>query len=424
MEFIGSKTILEIKDLQNTFTTSTEKLMKNVLRYEKIMKKSDKRQQREYDELQHKIIEVEDLSKNLEIKVKQRTQQLAKEKENVQVLLNNAGQGFLYFDKNMIIGAEYSKKARKIFNQDIKDQDITKLLYKDDEPGAEFFKITLQGILQDDELRQEILISLLKNEFNINGVFIEVEYKVLDKNNFMMILTDITAKKILAQRIKDEQQVLKMVVEVVITKEQFQELINDYELFIDKIESYKSSDVLIELRREIHTFKGLFAQKEMLYIVKKLHDFETILDNSIKLNKFDPSIKTITKSDMKQWLDLDLVIIKGILGADYFLKSNSIEIEQYRLEQLNKKVSKYLENNDKKLIKEISRDVENLKYHNIKIFFRAYEKLVSQLALKLDKQINPLILETEDIYISSKYVPFINSLVHIFRNSVDHGIES
>ena len=45
MEFIDSKTILEIKDLQNTFTTSTEKLMKNVLRYEKIgIKQTDIKQ--------------------------------------------------------------------------------------------------------------------------------------------------------------------------------------------------------------------------------------------------------------------------------------------------------------------------------------------------------------------------------------------
>ena len=50
------------------------------------------------------------------------------------------------------------------------------------------------------------------------------------------------------------------------------------------------------------------------------------------------------------------------------------------------------------------------------------EKLVEQLALKLEKSINTLTINSEDIYISDKYKPFLNSLVHIFRNSVDHGI--
>jgi len=36
----------------------------------------------------------------------------------------------------------------------------------------------------------------------------------------------------------------------------------------------------------------------------------------------------------------------------------------------------------------------------------------------------PLLLESQDIYLSDKYVPFLNTLVHIFRNSMDHGIEN
>ena len=343
--------------------------------------------------------------------------------QNISNLLNNAAQGFLYFDKNMIIGSEYSKEAKKIFSQDISGLDISKLLY-DDEDDRLFFISTLQGILDEDEFRQEILISLLKKEFKIDNIFIEVEYKVLDKNSFMMIITDVTATKKLTQKIKDEQQVLKMVVEIITSLEQFISIKNDYEKFIQNIDNYKSLNMLSNLRKEIHTYKGLFAQKEMLHVVKQLHQFESLIDENLKQNSIDQSIKDITTTDVLDWLNKDINILKDILGENFFDKSNNIVIDKNRIDELHNKIVKFAESkgiNDCSFIKD---GIKQLKYSNIKTFLKPYEKLVAQLALRLEKYINPLIINTQDIYLSDDYKPFLNSLVHIFRNSVDHGIES
>ena len=58
-----NKLIQEIETLQNEFTKTTTKLIKDVKRQDKIMSRSDKRQQKEYDELQRKFEEVEELQK-------------------------------------------------------------------------------------------------------------------------------------------------------------------------------------------------------------------------------------------------------------------------------------------------------------------------------------------------------------------------
>ncbi|MEA3315839.1 MAG: ATP-binding protein, partial [Campylobacterota bacterium] len=113
-------------------------------------------------------------------------------------------------------------------------------------------------------------------------------------------------------------------------------------------------------------------------------------------------------------------------------KSNFINIDKDRINNIIVQIKKLLENNKKdlnnKLYKEIStisQNIDTLTNYPIELFFKPYEKLVAVLASKLEKYINPLVLEIEqDIYIPSNYIPFINSLVHIFRNSVDHGIES
>ena len=343
--------------------------------------------------------------------------------ERISTLLNNAGQGFLYFDKDMIVGAEYSKEVLRIFDQDITNKDITTLLYPDDENYALFFKTTLQSILSSIPMKQEILISLLKNEFFINDAYIQVEYKVLNEENFMMILTDITSKKKLSQQIKDEQQILKMVVETVTSLEQFLSIKNDYDTFISNIEDFKSLDKLSDLRKEIHTYKGLFAQKEMLNIVKELHDFETYIDISLKVDNIEDTLLNITAQDMEDWLEKDIKVLKDILGEDIFESSSNISIDKNRIDSLYTKVEQYLETKELENLITLHKDLVQLTYPDISVVVKPYEKLVSQLALRLEKDIKPLIITTDKIFIPDKYKPFLNSLVHVFRNSVDHGIE-
>jgi putative two-component system response regulator len=56
----------KIEELESLFLNTSKNLKKDISRYEKIIAKSDKRQQREYDELQRKFQEVEALQKEIE----------------------------------------------------------------------------------------------------------------------------------------------------------------------------------------------------------------------------------------------------------------------------------------------------------------------------------------------------------------------
>ena len=57
------KLLEEVERLKEEFNKTTEKIIKDIKRKDKIMIRSDKRQQYEYDELQLKIHEVEKLNK-------------------------------------------------------------------------------------------------------------------------------------------------------------------------------------------------------------------------------------------------------------------------------------------------------------------------------------------------------------------------
>ncbi len=61
-----NKLILELHELQDNFKKTTDRLIKDINRHDKIMAQSDKRQKQEYDALQDKLKEVEALSKEIE----------------------------------------------------------------------------------------------------------------------------------------------------------------------------------------------------------------------------------------------------------------------------------------------------------------------------------------------------------------------
>jgi len=361
-----------------------------------------------------------------------RRQKAREREEKVKELLDNAGQGFLYFNNDMKIGAEYSSEVIRLLGSDLANRDITELLYpKYKEDRLEFAENLKYILLGDDEDTQDILISLLPQEFKINERYIKFEYKVLKKQMFMLILTDITREKELSKEVEYKHKVLKMVVETVTTMEQFLELKNDYENFITKIDEYKDIDRLTSLARDIHTFKGLFAQKEMLHVVEELHNFENYIVSSRKENKLDDVIKNITQEVMYSWIKKDIEILEDVLGDDIFNKSRNVSIDILRIDNLHKKVERlygHIKNNinsqEKKELKEISKNIDTFSYHSVNIFLDPYIKLVEQLSIRLEKQINPLIIESGDIFLGDEYKRFLNSLVHIFRNSVDHGIES
>ena len=400
-KYIQSNDIESIYNHLPKFLKTYQKLSRRMGRMDRILNQTDKQQ---FDMLK------------LKEKVEDRN-------NKINLLLNSIGQGFLSFDQNMKIESEYSKEAYILLNQDIYNKNIVQILYPDDKQKQEFIEQTLKNILGQDFAKQEILLSLLDNEFFINNRYLNVEYKVLDDKHFMMIITDITETKQMAKKVQQEQQILKMAVNVVTSTDQFLEIKNDFTTLCNKIDDFKTLNTIKSLQREIHTFKGLFAQKDLIFIVEKLHDFESYIQKSIKNNKIEPYIIELTSNEILSWLDQDIEILKDILGEDFFTHGNYMSIKKDRLSKLYDDVATYIKTKNDTMLDTIQTEVQQLQYHCIDIYFNPYKTMIVDLANRLDKLINPPIFDIQEIYLSDKYKLFFNSLVHIFRNGIDHGIE-
>lgn len=62
----SDKLIAELENLQDNFAKTTQKIIKDIRRHDRIMERSDKRQRQEYDDLQRHLNEVQMLQKEIE----------------------------------------------------------------------------------------------------------------------------------------------------------------------------------------------------------------------------------------------------------------------------------------------------------------------------------------------------------------------
>jgi two-component system, chemotaxis family, sensor kinase CheA len=368
------------------------------------------------------------INEELEKKVKERTRQ-------VKALLDNAEQGFLSFSKDMAVHGEYSKECVRIFGQEILGERISELLFDSNEGQKEAFESVLVSLVGDeDRLRVENILSLLQKEFEINKKIVSIEYKMLDTDTFMLILTDITEKKMLEKNLQKEKNILKMVVSAVSNPTEFFEIIDDYERFMFErltlIDDTKTPlRNISELYRVVHTFKGVFSQKDFITTPAGLHKLESRLSKFMKdsATTNEDLTRVLQKVELEAWLKKDLDILVDILGKDFFDKNDKIVINSKTLEELEQKIKLTVQ---KSGVEEGSFDgiifeLEKLRQRPLIGLLSSYPKLVGQLSVRLEKSIYPLeIICGKDIYLDDICKPFIKSLVHVFRNSVDHGLET
>lgn len=375
------------------------------------------------------------IQKELSRQVDERTADLKERSVAVKRLLDNSNQGFLTFSTSLIVESEYSEKCLDIFGDRIEDKTIGELLYPEELHKREFFTQTLQAVFkEEDAVKVEAILSLLQQEFVIHHKSIHVVYKRIESSRFMLILTDITDKKNLEKNIERERNTLKMIVSAISNSDEFFELLDEYQTFL----SHRSSFVnfthtpfqnLTELYRLIHTYKGLFAQKDFMTTPQGLHKVESRLSLWLQEGTIgNETIQTmLNKIDFELWLSKDTDILRDTLGNDFMDKKSTITIDDETFERVHNKIVELIDHQPDACheLLDLLEVIRKLKYKPIGEYFISLPKYVELLSERLEKSLNPMeICDETNFTAGGAFRTFAKSLVHVIRNSVDHGIET
>ena len=349
--------------------------------------------------------------------------------EQIHDLLDNAGQGFLSFNKELKCGHSFSIECQRIFKvNNLQGLDISELLFSNCSEDKELFCDGIKRTTEADETNvKELFLSLLPKEQIINNIPIKIEYKLIQNENFMLILTDITKTKKLKETLEYQNKVQAMIVSVAANKNDFMEIKDSFYDFNNNIKNIPniSSENIKSILRDLHTFKGIFIQKNMIVIPQTIYNLELKI-NTATTN--DEIIKLIYDANLQKSYNEDIKTINTILGEWFLHSQKLINVNTDAIDEIELNMTTLYEklNNDKKIfLDEIINKVQRLKYRSLKRMLSPYISHVKQLGLNLEKELHELEIDGDDnIKIAPKFKPFINSLIHLFNNCVDHGIES
>jgi len=355
-------------------------------------------------------------------------EKLRKTQQNLALLLNNVKQGFLTFGEDFKISPEYSQECKNIFGQDIAGRDIYELLFKKSDSDAE--KDILNSIFQDDQSRIKLYLPLLPQEIELNQKLLKIKYKYIEQEHkIMCIITDITEKRELENELEKERKNLKMTVTVISNQGIVKKYVNDYRHFFNHIiyewfKEYGNQTILENLYRKIHTYKGVFSQWGMRNSSESLHKAED------KINDFqeeNPSPETreikkfISTIDFNGFIDQDIEIIEQILGENFLDREKSVSVKKDDIVELKERIKDYFPEGERE---QMVTKIDKLIKKSLRDLIDIYEEYTFELAERVGKKLEQFKIESDGVLVDeNKFHDLNKSLIHIFRNSIYHGIE-
>jgi PAS domain-containing protein len=374
------------------------------------------------------------LNESLERRVAERTKDVEEAHSKVSLLLDSSAQGFLAVDSALNIDPEYSKVCDTIFEQSVENLCIADLLFPDNKIQISNLHKNINRIIdEEDDFIQDLYLCLLNDEYQIKDKNVEIEFKLIGTDRVVLILTDITRRKKLEHKLNHERDRLKFIVATVQEPAEFFDIIDDFEIFINQqlntllTSNRTDTEKLDEAFRQIHTFKGGFSQLDFLTIPMRLHQLEDQLKALQDADTFEcDAIQTLIETSHCQTsLNSDIDIIEDVLGKGFLNNDKDVTLNLLQVKRIESFINEQEPGPVVDEVNDLLQDLMKSRLVNLKNLLRTYPKSTEKLAIAFDKTIYSFEIEGKDLLVDNNlFAPFTKSLVHVFRNAVDHGIES
>ena len=371
--------------------------------------------------LKEKVINLEEFSQRLNELVQTMTAEVHNQNKNFKVLLSNIDHGFLVIDRDGSIVGETTDVTEKIFRVKPKGKKIKEVLQFDINENKNFDRWldhVYKGMVHFNDILDLAPKTFTKNQ----GSVVSLDFRPLYKNNenkevdkIICIATDIKNKVHLKKKALKEKTKLFSILAIIDRPLEFLDLVSDAEDIILSYMDSNAHDLDIDIvYRHFHTLKAGFGSFKIDDVVRRIHELETYF------NQYKEKNKTLNK------IPKDLLFLIENINRElrYFIKENRKIIE---LVNSNLNFSEDFQET-LSLKKEVQSFVSNFHRNfilkNIDVYFKRYVPHIEELSSRQDKEVIYKINKS-NIYVNLEgYRRLFSTLIHIFRNAIDHGIET
>ncbi|WP_135079609.1 ATP-binding protein [Terasakiella sp. SH-1] len=361
---------------------------------------------------------------------------LAVSSDAISRLLNSSDQGFLSFGADLIVEPNYSRACEKMFAMPPAGKLISELLFSKEECGdgtAEFFADTIKRAMgEKDRFKRSLMVNLLVKERALHGRIIEIKYNILGTGRVMLILSDISDERKLQEKLDTNRKRLEMIVNVATERETFLDLLDDFNefIYVGVPELYRAMNkpekLNKELYRQVHTFKGLFAQFAFPTLADTLHDIESQMQLQERNDQVQGEALKLDVEAITDALRTDLEILTGALGSEVIMRDQGMNIILPEINELvDNMVGEHPFLSQNQNYNQLLALLSEIGQKDLRDLITPYSTSIYRVAQRLDKEVAEFEIEGEAVMVDpNRYRSFAKSLVHVFRNAVDHGLET
>tara|TARA_Y100001954_G_scaffold237580_1_gene301730 strand:+ start:2966 stop:5794 length:2829 start_codon:yes stop_codon:yes gene_type:complete len=347
------------------------------------------------------------------------------QKKSKDTLINNLDNGYMTFREDGTIHDGASKVTedilgRSLYESESRGHKIWDALFFDEESKS-FFKKWIKKAWEG-KLSFKDLLPLAPKIYRMSkDSYIEIDYKPIyvsgedatkknELDRIIVILKDKTNQKRQELKIKRSNEDAEFIENALNNPVEFLDILEDTNELLKNIpalDDFNHSDI----QREVHTLKARFATLGMKFASSYLHMVEELL--SSKKTEQVRNALNYFRGELSKHLKRHSAIVQA---AKKTMVDDGLAIPVNKIMELIKEIPNY----------------EDFHFHIYKNYFLSdlllkinrYKGLTQEIASGQGKSViwknegEKIIVDTE------RYGSFVNSLVHVFRNMVDHGIES
>ena len=373
-------------------------------------------------ELEVANAKLDEYNKNLESIVAERTKELRSANNFITAMINSLDQGLFVFNHTKKCLNIFTKACEDMFKKVPKDLDVVELLSLNEKEVEGFDKwsnVLFSNMMPFEGAKALGPKNVVTSEYGQGDFkYISLDYYPMknekDKlENVVVVATDKTAEVEAEERFKEKDAYVSMILNIIKNKKSFYEFLEEMEEMLVNLSNFDKHEDLENIAMiAFHSMNGGFANYSVSYLVKVARECES------KIKSFVGN-----RSEFEQLL---VVLIRT------FREEREKTIKEVELQLAN---SKNIFEIDKDDLAEFKARIKNgedpmdlyrdyFEKEKISSIFSPYASLVSQIGEKLGKPMTPLFVNGGDTRIdTSKIKEFSSSLVHLFRNCMDHGIE-
>lgn len=350
--------------------------------------------------------ELKGINANLEGMVAERT-------ATIKTILDNVKFGFLLINKDLHVEDGFSRSCAELLGDGVKaGARFLDVIGVAETRNAPMYKEFLAQAFEDF-LPEEMTLQQLPSRVQLGEKILSLIASVVrnpDKSVKAILFTIIDSTNL--ERVEKENLRHKVLVRLLKEIDAFKDFLDESRTRLGLCRKFVGSNEQGKLRAELHTLKGNTAAYDMIELAKLIH----VVEDGVKVEAAD--VDRIEAAFIG-FLDQNFDVLQLTWNSD---AAESYPVSRGDLEGIIQRVQDSV-GTDHVAMQELATWAQTIQYKTARSLIGALPDYGERLASRLGKQCKVRV-ENGDLRVHPEIMrPIMQSIVHLVRNSIDHGIE-